>query len=243
MALQSVTARDLKLMILSVEDVYKLLEDKFPSYHDLCRIPVVDNGERLVPLKGTGIHHHCFDDRMRKYTGEDVYLREGLVSKLQAAQSYLNEALPGHILEVAYGYRHLFIQTESFEAVKEKLVSQKPSGWTEDALKEAASHSIAVPDVAGHPTGGAVDVFVKNPEGTQLDMGTGFHEFTKNSYVYSPFVSKKVWFNRQKLRQSMTSAGFAPFDGEWWHFSYGDKEWAYFYGKPNSIYDQVQMDQ
>ncbi|QQR69366.1 MAG: hypothetical protein IPI58_01405 [Alphaproteobacteria bacterium] len=37
----------------------------------------------------------------------------------------------------------------------------------------------------------------------------------------------------------MTSVGFAPFDGEWWHFSYGDREWAKYYGRSHAIYSQI----
>jgi D-alanyl-D-alanine dipeptidase len=34
----------------------------------------------------------------------------------------------------------------------------------------------------------------------------------------------------------MVAAGFAPFYGEWWHFSYGDREWAAVYGEPAALY-------
>jgi D-alanyl-D-alanine dipeptidase len=34
--------------------------------------------------------------------------------------------------------------------------------------------------------------------------------------------------------------GLAPFDGEWWHFSYGDREWAKYYEEEAAaIYDQT----
>jgi D-alanyl-D-alanine dipeptidase len=39
----------------------------------------------------------------------------------------------------------------------------------------------------------------------------------------------------------MMQEGFAPFDGEYWHFSYGDKERAYYYCKPYAMYNQVSM--
>ncbi len=39
----------------------------------------------------------------------------------------------------------------------------------------------------------------------------------------------------------MLTAGFAPFDGEWWHFSFGDREWARFYGAENALYEQIQF--
>jgi D-alanyl-D-alanine dipeptidase len=43
------------------------------------------------------------------------------------------------------------------------------------------------------------------------------------------------------LRSVMLQAGFAPFDGEWWHFSYGDREWAYYYKKKYALYSQVSL--
>jgi len=45
--------------------------------------------------------------------------------------------------------------------------------------------------------------------------------------------------NRILLRYLLKKQGFAPYDGEWWHFSYGDREWAFYYKKKNAIYGQV----
>jgi D-alanyl-D-alanine dipeptidase len=39
----------------------------------------------------------------------------------------------------------------------------------------------------------------------------------------------------------MMNEGFAPYDGEWWNFSYGDKEWACYYKKEMSLYNQVNI--
>lgn len=36
-------------------------------------------------------------------------------------------------------------------------------------------------------------------------------------------------------------AWFTPFDGEYWHFSYGDRERAFYYDQPHAIYDQVSV--
>jgi len=38
----------------------------------------------------------------------------------------------------------------------------------------------------------------------------------------------------------MVEAGFAPFTGEWWHFSYGDREWAAIWGRDAAIYEQLE---
>lgn len=136
-----------------------------------------------------------------------------------------------------YGWRSPVIQQESFETIKRQL------GLTErddiDAL-EIIHKSIAVPEVAGHPTGGAVDVqLVTRDKKIPVDMGTERHNFSEDSYTFSPFINPVAKTNRSLLRAAMLKAGFAPFDGEWWHFSYGDREWAAWYKQPESLYSPI----
>lgn len=38
----------------------------------------------------------------------------------------------------------------------------------------------------------------------------------------------------------MVEAGFAAFSGEWWHFSYGDREWAAIWNKAAALYQQAE---
>ena len=40
----------------------------------------------------------------------------------------------------------------------------------------------------------------------------------------------------------MMKEACAPYDGEWWHFSYGDKEWAFYYKKEEALYDQIDAE-
>ena len=134
-------------------------------------------------------------------------------------------------------YRSHAVQTAKYNAVKEKL----KLNYSDEELNKAVHRFIAAPDVAGHPTGGAIDVCVWDRNASKIDMGTEVHTLEKGSYVLNPFISKAAWLNRQKLRIAMCAAGFAPFDGEWWHFSYGDREWAAYYNKPYAIYNQIEF--
>lgn len=227
------------------EAVYALLEDKLVLYRDLVGVPVADCGEKMVALAQTDLAFLPFDKRMEQYTGKDVYVREGLVQVLQKAQAALNKILPGHVLQVFYGYRHLEVQRNFYADVRseaiERLGSRYGADFDEMMLKEIVHRFVAVPEVSGHPTGGAVDVCVLDPDGHMIDMGTARHENSKDSYVFSPFIGKTAWDNRQKLRFAMMQAGFCPFDGEWWHFSYGDREWAFYYKKDRAIYAQIEF--
>jgi len=110
-------------------------------------------------------------------------------------------------------------------------------------LLEEVHKFIAVPSVAGHPTGGAVDVtLVDNKTGLPIDMGSAYCDFDDiNVYAKSPFISDEVKKNREILRKAMSSVGFAPFDGEWWHYSFGDREWAVYRGQSKYFYNQVEL--
>lgn len=126
---------------------------------------------------------------------------------------------------------------------KEKIIMSGKPIPVGSSLDEEVHRLIAVPSVAGHPTGGAVDVvIVDKNSNTPIDFGSKIYDFkTKDCYTFSPYISEEAKKNRMLLRNAMMSQGFAPFDGEWWHFSYGDKEWAFYYKKDGAIYTQKQL--
>ena len=39
----------------------------------------------------------------------------------------------------------------------------------------------------------------------------------------------------------MTKLGFYQYPAEWWHFSFGDKEWAAANKKDYALYDQIDF--
>ena len=75
-------------------------------------------------------------------------------------------------------------------------------------------------------------------EGQEVDMGGHIAEFKCPELIptYSPMATPEQAKWRHLLHDLMIEEGFAPFYGEWWHFSYGDKEWAVFYQQPAAIY-------
>lgn len=224
------------------DNLFSSLEKNFITYCDLKDINVDDCGECFSSLSNTNIAYRTQGEFITPSTGKDIFVRQSVVEKLNNAQKYISELFPNCRLEVVYGYRSLDVQNSTYQKIKAEIVQQYPD-YDADQINEEVHRFIAVPDVAGHPTGGAVDVQIIGQDGQLIDMGTKAQEFVKESYVFYPLVSKTTWFNRQKLRQAMICAGFSPFDGEWWHFSYGDKEWAKYYSKPNAIYAQVNLDQ
>ncbi len=221
--------------------LYQFLEERMVKYCDLKNVVVKESGEGFVTLPNSGknvIGRYEENLADMKKDFPKIVVRKSVAEKLNLVDDLLKKIDPDFQLLVTYGFRSLEVQKKYFAFYKKQLAEKYQD---EDQLLEAVHKLIAVPEVAGHPTGGAVDVTIlKN--GVALEMGTKIYDFTtKDCYSLSPFIKKTELINRSLLRYAMLSCGFAPFDGEWWHYSFGDKEWAFYYQKKQAIYEQLSF--
>ena len=213
---------------------------KIAKYKDLLNIASGENDERLVEAKelAPGITAVYEKMDMLPYLGESIMVRESVAKKL----ALIDERLSAHNfhLKIVYGYRHPEVQRLYFEKRKAELSLQ---GVLVEELDEMTHAFVAVPDIAGHPTGGAVDVSILDKNGLPLDMGTGIADFADPEKIktFAADLTEEQAANRKMLLEYFLAEGFAPFYGEWWHFSYGDKEWAFFYDKPASLYSSIEL--
>lgn len=75
-----------------------------------------------------------------------------------------------------------------------------------------------------HNFGLAIDLSIYDISlDSELNMGTIFDDFTEKSHFNSSQILNDEKTNRILLRSIMTSAGFIPYDNEWWHFEALDK--------------------
>jgi len=214
------------------------------TYQEIAAIPTGENKESLVDVchYDPNIIARYEKNDMLLYTGKRIFVRDTVARKLATANKSLTKNSKFR-LRVAYGYRHPDIQKKYFEQKRTELRVSRPS-LTDGELDALTHNFIAVPSVAGHPTGGAVDVTIVDAAGKELDMGTKIADF-KNAERIKTFakgLSNKQKRNRLLLHDILVREGFAPFYGEWWHFSYGDREWACFYGKLKSIYSPLKFE-
>jgi len=224
------------------QDPFRILQ-----LEEVEKIRVIENNEPIISLNQSAPDIICEYQKpamIEKY-GNKMFLREAVVEKLNAIQETIDksEEFPaGTKLLVAYAYRYLSDQKFFFEQALERMKNRYPEASNTE-LRRFANVEAAAPEVAGHPTGGAVDVTLRFRDGSMLDTGGGISDFS-DPKVY-PTLSEEITEVQQKnrliIRDLMLEQGFAPFNGEWWHFSYGDKEWAAFYGQPNAIYEQVDI--
>ncbi len=212
------------------------------TYEEMAAVPNGENGEKMVNLKekfpDIAVQYEQFD--MLPFTGNDVFVRELVAAKLNAANEILKK-MGSYRLKVVYGYRHPSIQELYFEKRRQKLAEIHPE-MPPAELDRLTHNFVAIPSVAGHPAGAAVDLTITTPNG-DLDMGTKIGGATESDRIktFSDEISESQKKNRLTLCKAMIAQGFAPFYGEWWHFSYGDREWAAFYEKPSSLYSTVEF--
>jgi D-alanyl-D-alanine dipeptidase len=221
----------------------EIIERDFISYAEMANITshnVYADNEKFVALSvdtEAPVFGRYQDDfcEMREFTPQPL-VRAPVSEKLQNAGRLIGKINSNWQLVVTEGWRSLEIQTRKFNEKYQEL---------EDI--ELAHRMIAAPDVAGHPSGGAVDVMIYDrTTGKPLDFGSKIYDFTdKICYVNHPKIKKDsaAWANRILLRGIMMSQGFSPYDGEWWHFSYGDREWAAFFGKKEFLFSQKTFDE
>ena len=66
-------------------------------------------------------------------------------------------------------------------------------------------------------------------------MGWGFNQPGEGSRAAAP-VTKAARRHRDILASAMDAAGFINYPAEWWHWSYGDRYWAFQTGHGTALY-------
>jgi D-alanyl-D-alanine dipeptidase len=85
---------------------------------------------------------------------------------------------------------------------------------------------------SSHSRGSTADLtLVRRADGAELDMGTPFDHFGPRSAPASPEIGPEPRANRDRLRDAMRAAVFAPYAEEWWHFTLAAEPY------PNTAFD------
>jgi D-alanyl-D-alanine dipeptidase len=224
---------------MNKEKILEALSRRFVNYQNLISIPIEDNGDSMVSVADYNLKIGHEYSVLAPSTGENLILRREVCERLVQARKILKDLKPDYDLVMVYAYRSMEIQKTNFEKMKRELSF---GDRADPEAMERTHHFIAVPEMAGHPTGGAIDLLIIDENNKPLDFGTSMHALEVDSYNYCPFISDTATINRKLLRRVMQEAGFAPYDGEWWHFSYGDREWAAYYNEPITFYKQLELD-
>lgn len=137
------------------------------------------------------------------------------------------------------GHRSSLRQRAEFEAESARLRAANPD-WTAEDADAATATFVAIPEPnAPHAGGGAVDITVLDDTGNELDTGCSVNGFELPEACLTgyPGLTDRQRRVREALLDAMTRAGFVNYPYEWWHWSYGDRFWAWSLGRPAAIYD------
>ena len=198
-------------------------------------IDVVECGEPLVELRGA----LKVDQRRADSEGHFARTRESVRDKLVAA----DRALPRGIrLLIIEAYRPPRLQVEIFDSYRSELLRATP-GLTLAEAEKLASRYVSPLEVAPHVGGAAVDLTLVDADGVELDFGCPEAATPEESggacYTAAPGLSARARENRAMLGEALSSVGMVNYPTEWWHWSYGDRYWAFVTGVEHAVYGRT----
>lgn len=128
-----------------------------------------------------------------------TYLRKAAADSLTAIEKELNKSGLG--LKIFDAYRPYSVTEKMWEPVQDDRYAADPKKGS------------------GHNRGVAVDLTIINlATKEELDMGTGFDNFTDSAHHTFTNLSEAVLQNRLLLKNIMEQHGFKALDTEWWHY-------------------------
>lgn len=201
-------------------------------------IDVRESGEPMVDL--TPIPGLRIDRRKADRTGGWHHARAGLARRLADAGASLPEGVDLLIVEAFRSPRH---QRGYWDGYRADLLAHYP-GLTERRLYQLASRWVAPPDVAPHCTGGAVDLTLCDADGVELDLGSALDatpEQSSGACFTAAAVPREAAANRALLVGALGRAGLVNYPTEWWHWSYGERYWAFRSGSAHARYGPVEF--
>jgi D-alanyl-D-alanine dipeptidase len=144
--------------------------------------------------------------KKRLYDSNTCFLRKSTAAKLDAVQKELEGMNLG--LKVWDCYRPLAIQRVLWAILPDERYVANP---------ETGSR---------HNRASAVDVTLVDSQGKELQMPTGFDDFSVRADHHYQDLPEQAIRNRELLKGLMEKAGFIPLTEEWWH--YDDEKWMQF---------------
>ncbi|MGA6154532.1 M15 family metallopeptidase [Stenotrophomonas sp. NPDC087984] len=195
-------------------------------------VPVRDCGEPLVDCRG----RMRVDTRRADPAGHFAHLRSGVVERLERAEKLLPDGWRWLLVE---GYRPPALQQEIFDGYAATLRRLDPDA-DEDRIHTATSRWCAPAETAGHVAGAAIDLTVRTRDGTEIDMGSPEAATPEESagacYTHAPDLPERARENRALMIEALSSVGMVNYPTEWWHWSYGDRYWAWSTTAPTAVY-------
>lgn len=172
--------------------------DAMPARLDSDFVRVIDYiPDAVVELKYSTMDNFTGS---RVYDFSDVYLRYGTVVKLMEIQKELRKQ--GMLMKIWDGFRPTNTQYTLWAAKPDpNFVSNPAVGFS------------------NHSRGNTVDITLVNARGEELEMPSGYDDFTALADRDYSDCTEEASVNALILEELMTRYGFVGYSGEWWHYA------------------------
>jgi D-alanyl-D-alanine dipeptidase len=183
---------------------------------EITALPAIDSGEPLVPVPADTADPD----------GERPLVRSGVAARLAVAQLLLP---PGRRLRVVEGHRRPEDQLAIWRGYAADVARDHPLAGPAER-RRLTSRFVSPIEVAPHVAGAAVDVTLVDRLGREVDLGTAIDatpERSGGACFTDAVIAPAAQEERRLLIAAMTGAGFVNYPTEWWHWSHGDRYWAW----------------
>ena len=175
-----------------------------------CELVQLDSFQKMISINSL-IPNAVYDLRYatkNNFTGQQLYgknvnafLRISVIKALQNVQQELETK--GYGLKIFDAYRPYSVTKKMWDLIHDERYVANPAKGS------------------GHNRGLAVDLTIVDLKtGNELNMGTGFDNFTDTAHHNFTNLSSAILQNRSLLRQTMEKYGFRALETEWWHYSW-----------------------
>jgi D-alanyl-D-alanine dipeptidase len=212
-------------------------------------IPILENHELLVDLRNQSTILIGPSPEIENNTCY-TWVRKSVFERLELAQKMLPPSLQLCLYE---GLRTLSLQKQLYET-RWNIIRNAYPKWTEAEVYSEVIKLVSpvvtldgIRNIPPHSTGAAVDVYlVDSITQKPVEMGILAKDWLLDqtgvlSKTDSESISEEAKKNRQTLSTVMQEAGFVNYPTEYWHWSFGDRYWAFIKKQPFAFYDSIDF--
>lgn len=173
--------------------------------------------------------------------GLSRFVRRGVLDRLRVA----DRALPAGIsLRVVEGCRSTRDQASIIAAYGTQIRTVRPDA-SEQEVHDLTSRYVAPLATAPHVAGAAVDLTLVDADGRELWMGSVLDATPEESggrcFMHAEGLDPVASRHRAMLVAALEPTGLVNYPTEWWHWSFGDRYWAYVTGASHALYGPLPM--
>ncbi len=178
-----------------------------PGYYSASAADIAVKKTDLVPVTDYSkdfaieMKYATCDNFVNKamYPSPTCVLTKGTLDKLIKANELVGKQ--GYSIKIWDAYRPLSVQKIMWDATPDKNYVANP-------YRSGSKHN----------RGAAVDITLVDKNGKELQMPTGFDNFTSRASPNSKSMTTQQRKNMTMLAKAMTASGFKQLSTEWWHF-------------------------